>query len=175
MAQFHVLYESSSGYALFDIVSLDETTILDHATQRSIGDHATFSRSCKLRAFQPFTSAEEALANIQAISDHAIPDTLSVFLKNNLPKPGKKSTAKLGIIEPTLADCPHWAPTTIRARPTARSNPDRAGRDIRGYRIRGPLGRRGSRSNPRRPDALHAIRAGASRWRRGAVAARSRA
>ncbi|KAJ1425787.1 hypothetical protein B484DRAFT_88384 [Ochromonadaceae sp. CCMP2298] len=54
-------------------------------------------------AFHPFESAESALENINAITDHEMTDDLKNFIEGALPK-GKKSTQHpLGVIEPTLA------------------------------------------------------------------------
>eukprot|EP01034_Spumella_vulgaris_P032938 gene32938-40657_t len=53
-------------------------------------------------AFHPFDSAENALENINAITEHEITADLKAFLDSNVPK-GKKSSSPLGIIEPTLA------------------------------------------------------------------------
>ena len=49
-----------------------------------------FSRAIKLKAFQPFQSAEEALSNINAVSEHSCTDELHNFLEMNLPKIKKK-------------------------------------------------------------------------------------
>lgn len=47
-----VLYESASGYALFDIVEVEEIGALKPQVQASVTDLARFSKICKLKAFQ---------------------------------------------------------------------------------------------------------------------------
>ncbi len=53
---------------------------------------------------QPFTSAEDALGNINDVSEHVLNETLKKFLEMNLPevKAGKKPKYKLGVIEPKI-------------------------------------------------------------------------
>lgn len=78
--------------------------------QKAITDLTLFSRSIKLKAFQPFASAEDALENANAISEHAMTDSLKNFLEMNLPKVGKKKKEgkaapfTLGIIDSGLAN-----------------------------------------------------------------------
>ena len=67
-----------------------------------------FSRAIKLKAFQPFESAEDALSSINAVSEHSWTDGLHAFLEMNLPKIKKKEEGKppsfaLGVIDPALA------------------------------------------------------------------------
>ena len=76
--------------------------------QKSITDLALFSRAVKLKAFQPFSSAEDALENVNAISEHAMTASLKNFLEMNLPKSKKKKEGKasafsLGVIDSGLA------------------------------------------------------------------------
>jgi nucleolar protein 56 len=58
----------------------------------------------KLAAFQPFTTAEEALENMTAIAKNKVPETLKTFLTTQLPatKSSKKQKFLLGIAEPKL-------------------------------------------------------------------------
>lgn len=103
------LFESSAGYALLEVVSLEEINPTDKSNQQSIIDLSLFSRSVKLKAFQPFASAEDALENANAISEHAMTDSLKSFLEMNLPKSSKKkkegkaSSFVLGVIDGGLA------------------------------------------------------------------------
>jgi len=57
------LFEAASGYALFEIVQFEEIGAMVESNQAAISDIATFGRCMKLKAFQPFASAEEALEN----------------------------------------------------------------------------------------------------------------
>ena len=50
-AQF-VLFESASGYSLFDIVEAEEISALKAEVQASVTELARFSKICKLKAFQ---------------------------------------------------------------------------------------------------------------------------
>ena len=81
----YVLHETAAGYALFDVVELDEVASLSPELQKALADRDGFKRICKLRAFVPFASAEMALENINAIAEHSVPDRLKTFLETNLP------------------------------------------------------------------------------------------
>lgn len=102
-----VLHEAAAGYALFEVVAFEEIGALLEGVQ-TITDLDRFSRAVKLKAFQPFESAEDALASINAISEHSCTEGLSGFLEMNLPKIKKKKEGKapafaLGVIDPGLA------------------------------------------------------------------------
>jgi len=58
----------------------------------------------KLAAYQPFTTAEEALENIMAITEPKLTNTLKSFLKTHLPatKSSKKQKFLLGIADPKM-------------------------------------------------------------------------
>mmetsp|Transcript_3153 Transcript_3153/g.4885 ORF Transcript_3153/g.4885 Transcript_3153/m.4885 type:complete len:523 (+) Transcript_3153:51-1619(+) len=100
---FNVLFESSAGYALFSILESEEIGSLVNEVQAGMTDLSRFQRIVKMTAFTPFLTAENALENINAISEHEISDELRSFLESNLPK-GKKATKHpLGVIEPVLA------------------------------------------------------------------------
>lgn len=109
-SNFFTLYESAAGYALLENVAVQEISQTSAPNQLANTDLSLFSRSIKLKAFQPFTSAEDALENINAISEHAMTDTLKNFLEMNLPKVGKsrkegKAAAfSLGVIDSGLAN-----------------------------------------------------------------------
>ena len=103
----YVLHEAASGYALFDVVELDEVASLTPELQAAIADADAFKRICKLKAFIAFNSAEQALENINAIAEHSVPDRLKSFLETNLPPVSSKKKKKgpafsLGVVEPDL-------------------------------------------------------------------------
>jgi nucleolar protein 56 len=109
-SNFFSLYEAAAGYALLEVVALEEINPTDKANQDTITDLSLFSRSVKLKAFQPFASAEDALENANAISEHAMTDSLKSFLEMNLPKTsskkkkeGKAAAFVLGVIDSGLA------------------------------------------------------------------------
>lgn len=56
-----------------------------------------------MTAFHPFDTAENALENMNAITDHDVTEDLRSFLEANLSKGKKSSKNPLGVIEPTLA------------------------------------------------------------------------
>lgn len=101
-----VLHEAAAGYALFEVVAFEEIgSLLEGA---NITELDKFSRAVKLKAFQPFESAEDALSSINAVSEHSCTDGLHAFLEMNLPKIKKKKEGKapafaLGVVDPALA------------------------------------------------------------------------
>jgi nucleolar protein 56 len=113
MADSNVLFtllEAAAGYALFEVVAFEEIGNLLDGNMDTVTDLARFGRAIKLKAFTPFESAAEALDNANAISEHAMTDTLHNFLELHLPKvgaAGKKKTKtapfSLGVIDPGLA------------------------------------------------------------------------
>lgn len=100
---FYTLFESSSGYALFSVLENEEIGSLLQEVQASINDLSKFQRIVKLVAFHPFDSAENALENINAVTEHEVTGDLKNFIESNLPKGKKSSQFPLGVIEPTLA------------------------------------------------------------------------
>lgn len=68
MTQF-LLFESASGYGLFEVTASDELAQGSSAVQESVNDIARFGKACKLTAFKPFTSAADALEQINAVSE----------------------------------------------------------------------------------------------------------
>jgi nucleolar protein 56 len=67
----HLLYETPSGYALFDVKLHEDIGSKTKAGQESITDFAKFSKMVSLKSFSPFKSAAEALENINDISEGA--------------------------------------------------------------------------------------------------------
>jgi nucleolar protein 56 len=99
MGVLYLLFESASGYALFERVSSEEIGLELPDVQKSVTDLKKFSKIAKLKAFLPFTSAQDALENINHISEGEITKSLADFLEMNLPKAsaGKKAKFKLGV------------------------------------------------------------------------------
>lgn len=104
MAALFLLYESASGYGLFEVTSLDEIGQSAEAVQASVTDLARFGKVVKLAAFKPFSSAADALEQCNSISEGIMTDDLKNFLEMNLPKvkEGKKAKFSLGLSEPKL-------------------------------------------------------------------------
>ncbi|EQC30484.1 hypothetical protein SDRG_11801 [Saprolegnia diclina VS20] len=103
MSQQFVLFESASGYALFEVVEAEQIGQLLDQVQKGVQDLAKFGAAVKLKAFSPFTSAESALENINAISEGLVTDDLKAFLEMNLPSSSKKAKYTLGLTDKGLA------------------------------------------------------------------------
>lgn len=97
-----MLYESASGFALFEKAEAEEIALPE--IQKSVLDAEKFSKLLKLKAFLPFTSAENALENANAISEGVITESLRHFLEQNVSS-GKKASTKttLGVSDGKLA------------------------------------------------------------------------
>ena len=76
MSQLYILYESASGYCLFEKEEFDAAGGQLSKIQMAIGSLERFSKMIKLAAYQPFTTAEEALTNIQDIAANRVSNTL---------------------------------------------------------------------------------------------------
>jgi len=107
------LLETAAGYALFEVVAFEEISSslgASQSQQDAVTSLPLFSRAVKLKAFQPFSSAADALENINAISEHAMTESLKSFLEMNLPsvsskkkKEGSVSNFSLGVMDSGLA------------------------------------------------------------------------
>jgi nucleolar protein 56 len=75
---FYVLFESAAGYGLFSILESDEISTLADEVQSGLSDFSKFQRVVKMVSFLPFLTAESALENINAISEHELTDELKV-------------------------------------------------------------------------------------------------
>ncbi|KAL9326601.1 hypothetical protein ACSQ67_007246 [Phaseolus vulgaris] len=121
MALF-LLYESASGYALFEAHGLDEIGQNTEAVRNSVSDLNRFGKVVKLRSFNPFTSALDALKQCNAVSEGKQPLSLHTvipcayfhvtfinfrgtkFISTNLPKvkEGKKAKFSVGVSDPKI-------------------------------------------------------------------------
>ncbi|CAO2818067.1 unnamed protein product [Amaranthus hypochondriacus] len=77
----YLLFESSSGYGLFDSEGVDEIGQNTEAVRNSITDLERFGKAVKLAAFQPFESALDALKQCNAVSEDTAtqPESESAF------------------------------------------------------------------------------------------------
>ena len=66
--------------------------------QSGVLDLSKFQRYVKMTAFHPFETAENALENINAITEHEMTDDLRTFLESNLAKGKKSSKFPLGVV-----------------------------------------------------------------------------
>eukprot|EP00924_Labyrinthula_sp_SR-Ha-C_P001813 snap_masked-scaffold_91-processed-gene-0.33-mRNA-1 protein AED:0.10 eAED:0.10 QI:0/-1/0/1/-1/1/1/0/488 len=95
----YVLVETASGYGLFSFLSTSPLEQLP--TNITEFKEAT---GTTLEGFKPFTSAEEALENAQAILENKATKFLEQFLISTLPELSKKSKVKLGVQTPNLGN-----------------------------------------------------------------------
>ena len=65
----HLLFESASGYAIFDVKLHEDIGARSHAVQESIKDLAKFGKMVTLLSFSPFKSAAQALENANDVSE----------------------------------------------------------------------------------------------------------
>ena len=77
----HLLFESSSGYAVFEVRLREEVAAMTKAVQDSIVDLSKFSKMVSLISFSPFKSAAHALENANDVSEGA--SLLSVSLRGD--------------------------------------------------------------------------------------------
>ncbi len=75
---FYTLFESSSGFAIFNVLESEEIASMVSDVQNGTSDFSRFQRVVRLLAFQPFTSAEDALENISAVTEHEVTESLRV-------------------------------------------------------------------------------------------------
>eukprot|EP01138_Halocafeteria_seosinensis_P014099 gb/GECG01014397.1/.p1 GENE.gb/GECG01014397.1/~~gb/GECG01014397.1/.p1 ORF type:complete len:543 (+),score=98.26 gb/GECG01014397.1/:1-1629(+) len=103
--QLFILFEAASGYALFEIVESEHVALQTSEVQSAMSDLSRFSKIVKMKAFNAFTSAENALQNVNDISDGIVSEDLKNFLEFNLPKvkPGKTPKFELGVIDHKIA------------------------------------------------------------------------
>jgi nucleolar protein 56 len=97
----YLLFESATGYALFLRREQEEIGAKLEAVQKSIDNRKRFKKLVKFVAFYPFTTAEQALNNLKAISRSEVHDDLAEFLSSNLPSV-KKSKFRLAVADSSL-------------------------------------------------------------------------
>jgi nucleolar protein 56 len=102
----YLLFEAASGYSLFEVKPLDNVALSTDAVQQSISDMARFSKIASLIAFKPFSTAADALEQINSVSESLASEMLISFLQTNLPKvkDGKKAKCQLGVVDAKLGN-----------------------------------------------------------------------
>ncbi|KAH9969869.1 hypothetical protein BC827DRAFT_1263036 [Russula dissimulans] len=100
----HILFESASGYAIFQVKLREEIAAMTEAVQKSIQDLGKFKKMVSLVSFSPFKSAAHALENANDISEGTVNEDLSALLELNLSKPKGGSPIVLGVSESILAN-----------------------------------------------------------------------
>jgi len=78
--KMYVQFEHASGYVLVHCENTDDINELD------VSDWGVFSQAVRLVGFKPFTSAANALDNMNAISEGLVHDDMKAFLASNLPE-----------------------------------------------------------------------------------------
>ncbi|KCV68277.1 hypothetical protein H696_05198 [Fonticula alba] len=94
-----LLFESASGYALFERTASEEIGQELESVQTAMQDLSKAGKVLKLKSFAPFQSAAHALENINDITEGIVNDYLKNFLTANLAKSKK---VKLGVQEARL-------------------------------------------------------------------------
>ncbi|KAK9684287.1 hypothetical protein RND81_10G199200 [Saponaria officinalis] len=98
----HLLFESSSGYAIFEAHGLDEIGQNIQAVRDSVTDLNRFGKVVQLSAFQPFESALDALSQINDVSEGIMTDELRNFLELNFSGKSKSKDVVLGLADSKL-------------------------------------------------------------------------
>jgi nucleolar protein 56 len=65
----HVLFESASGYAIFEAKLMENIGSKSKTVQESFQDLAKFGKMVSLMSFLPFKNAAQALENANDISE----------------------------------------------------------------------------------------------------------
>jgi nucleolar protein 56 len=76
----HLLFETASGYAIFEAKLHEDIGSRSQAVQGSINDLAKFGKMVSLVSFSPFKSAAQALENANDISEGKFISGARVFL-----------------------------------------------------------------------------------------------
>ncbi|KAL9247512.1 hypothetical protein vseg_020938 [Gypsophila vaccaria] len=98
----HLLFESSSGYAIFAAQGLDEIGQNVQAVRDSVTDINRFGKVVQLSAFQPFESAFDALTQCNDVSEGIMTDELRNFLELNFSGKSKSKDVVLGLADSKL-------------------------------------------------------------------------
>lgn len=98
--QLFIVFEHASGYGLFSVQQFEEVGAFLPQVEEAVTQAAKFQQVVKLVGYRAFTSAAQALENINAVSEGLLTEELKAFLETNLPK--KKSKVQLGVCDPKL-------------------------------------------------------------------------
>ncbi|KAJ1966506.1 Nucleolar protein 56 [Dipsacomyces acuminosporus] len=101
MSLTHVLYESASGYGLFEVLQAEKIGSKLDEVQSTVTDLAKFGKYVKAKSFAPFKTAADALENINDVSEGVCSEGLQAFLELNLSKGDSKGL--LGVSDRNLA------------------------------------------------------------------------
>lgn len=102
----HVLFETSSGYSLFETHNVEDIGKNLVEVQGEVLELNKFGKRVTLTSFLPFKSAIHALENINNVAEGGLNETLKAFLELSLPKSSKRSSKSgvlLGVSDKALA------------------------------------------------------------------------
>jgi len=99
---FYILFEASCGYSIFERLDGDEIGELHVKLQKAVTDFGLLSQMIRFVTFQPFTSPDSGLENINDVSEGVLSQFLKNFLETNFPKSYGEANV-LGVIDPALA------------------------------------------------------------------------
>ncbi|KAK4536322.1 hypothetical protein CDCA_CDCA08G2347 [Cyanidium caldarium] len=97
-SSLNLLFEAASGYALFGVREAEDVAAGTSAVTRALSDFPRFAGMVKLRAFEPFASAEAALKEAEAVGEGTATPALVQFVREHL---GSKAT-ELGVADARL-------------------------------------------------------------------------
>ncbi|KAF2011754.1 Nop-domain-containing protein [Aaosphaeria arxii CBS 175.79] len=100
----YLLSESPIGYAVYKVnIQADVVGAKLKEVQQSVQDLARFGKMVELVGLAPFQGTEQALNEINDVSEGIMSDYLKAHLETTLPKAGKKKSVTLGVSEKNLA------------------------------------------------------------------------
>ncbi|OMJ23384.1 Nucleolar protein 56 [Smittium culicis] len=102
MSVTHILFETASGYGLFEVLQAEEIGSKLAEVQKTITDLAKFGKYIKLKSFVPFKNAADALENINDVSEGVCNESLKSFIEVNL-SPTDNDNNTLGVGDRALA------------------------------------------------------------------------
>mmetsp|Transcript_17889 Transcript_17889/g.32021 ORF Transcript_17889/g.32021 Transcript_17889/m.32021 type:complete len:499 (+) Transcript_17889:95-1591(+) len=108
-----LLFEAASGYGLFEKLASEVIGSSLDEVRKATSELSRLSKFIKLKAFMPFESAENALQNINALTEGEMTELLKNFLEMHMPKAKKvkdgkkkkKSGATLMVVDKKLGNC----------------------------------------------------------------------
>ena len=99
----HALFETASGYAIFNVNFKEDIGSRSTAVQDSIDDLPKFGKMVTLASFSPFKSAAHALENANDVSEGQSPSFYSLRLSTSQIS---RSPAECAIEDPNLLNLP---------------------------------------------------------------------
>jgi len=98
----YLLFESSIGFSLFKLQSLDKVAVKDPKVLRSFDNFQEFKKIVSLEASHLFHGHNVAWITVNDLKEGKLPDELRSFITNSLPG-GKKAKAELAVQDKTFA------------------------------------------------------------------------